>query len=205
MSTLTIPLFPLGTVLFPDGYLPLQIFEVRYLDMVRKAIAADSGFGVVTLLDGAEVRTPESLETLAPTGTMAHIRASLSPMPALMQIQCIGTTRFKILSSERQRNGLWMAEVSLLEPDQVVPVPDELDDTAAALGRLIRTLQEEQVAEAEMPIQPPFRLDESGWVANRWAELLPLDPASKLRLLELDNPLLRLELIQDALQDHDVL
>ena len=98
-----------------------------------------------------------------------------------------------------------MGEVTPLEPDQVVPVPDELDDTAAALGRLIRTLQEEQVATAEMPLQAPFRLDEAGWVANRWAELLPLDAASKLRLLALDNPLLRLELVQDALHAHGVL
>lgn len=205
MTSQTIPLFPLGTVLFPDGYLPLQIFEVRYLDMVRKALAKDSSFGVVTLIEGAEVRSPTSTETLAATGTLARIRASAAPMPALMQIQCIGTTRFRILSSECQRNGLWMADITLLEPDQAVPIPDELDDTVSALGRLIRTLQEEQVAEAEMPLQPPFRLDEAGWVANRWAELLPLDPPSKVRLLELDNPLLRLELIQDALHEHGVL
>ena len=205
MPSQTIPLFPLGTVLFPDGYLPLQIFEVRYLDMVRKALATDTGFGVVTLIEGREVRTPESTETLAATGTLARIRWSATPVPALMQIQCIGASRFKILSSEKQRNGLWMGEVTMLEPDQVVPIPDELEDTASALGRLVRTLQEEQVAAAEMPLQAPFRLDESGWVANRWAELLPLDPASKLRLLELDNPLLRLELVQDALHEHGVL
>lgn len=205
MPSQTIPLFPLGTVLFPDGYLPLQIFEVRYLDMVRKALAGDSLFGVVTLLDGGEVRTPQSNEILAATGSLAHIRSSVAPMPALMQIQCIGTSRFRILSSERQRNGLWMGEVELLVPDQAVPIPEELNDTVAALGRLIRTLQEEQVVEAEMPLQPPFRLDDAGWVANRWAELLPLAPADKLRLLELDNPLLRLELIQDALHEHGVL
>ena len=205
MPAKTIPLFPLGTVLFPDGYLPLQIFEVRYLDMVRKALAADSLFGVVTLLNGAEVRTPEANESLAATGTLALIRSFAAPMPALMQIQCIGQSRFRLISSERQRNGLWTGEVELLVPDQVVSIPDELDDTATALGRLLRTLQEQPVPEDEMPFQAPFRLDEAGWVANRWAELLPLATQDKLRLLEQDNPLLRLELIQDALHEHGVL
>lgn len=205
MNPITIPLFPLGTVLFPDGYLPLQIFEVRYLDMIKKAVAAGTGFGVVTLLEGAEVRTPHGDESLAPVGTMVQIRASTTPMPGLMQIECIGTTRFRIASSERMKNGLWMADVVPLESDQAVAVPAELEDTAEALGNLVRTLQEEDVPANEMPLQAPFRLDECGWVANRWSELLPLEVQQKLRLLSLDNPLVRLELIQDELHERGVL
>jgi Lon protease-like protein len=205
MNASPIPLFPLSTVLFPDGYLPLQIFEVRYLDMVKRAIAAGTGFGIVTLTDGAEVRTPEATEAVAPIGTLVQIRSHAAPMPGLMQIQCIGTSRFRIDASERLKHGLWMGQVTLLSPDQSVAIPDELEDTADALGRLIRTLQDEQVASEEMPLQPPYRLDECGWVANRWAELLPFQSEQKLRLLELDNPLLRLELIQDLLHAHGVL
>lgn len=200
-----IPLFPLSTVLFPDGYLPLQIFEVRYLDMIKRAVAAGTGFGVVSLVDGAEVRAPGQQETLAQVGTIAVIGAAVNPMPGLMQIQCSGTDRFRIVSSEQLKTGLWMAEITLIEADQTVPVPAELEDTAEALGNLIRTLQEDDVPAAEMPLQAPFRLDECGWVANRWAELLPLETAEKLRLLALDNPLLRLELIQDALHERGVL
>ncbi|MBC7575035.1 MAG: LON peptidase substrate-binding domain-containing protein [Herminiimonas sp.] len=205
MTTSPIPLFPLSTVLFPDGYLPLQIFEVRYLDMIKRAIAAGTGFGIVTLTDGAEVRTPDAIETVAPVGTMVQIRSHAAPMPGLMQIQCIGTSRFRIDASERLKHGLWMGQVTPLPPDQVVSIPNELEDTADALGRLIRTLQDEQVVTEEMPLQAPFRLDECGWVANRWAELLPFEAEQKLRLLELDNPLVRLELIQDLLQVHGVL
>jgi Lon protease-like protein len=205
MNASPIPLFPLSTVLFPDGYLPLQIFEVRYLDMVKRAIAAGTGFGIVTLTDGAEVRTPDATEAVAPIGTLVQIRAHAAPMPGLMQIQCIGTSRFRIDSSERLKHGLWMGQVTLLSPDQSVAIPDELEDTADALGRLIRTLQDEQVTSDEMPLQPPYRLDECGWVANRWAELLPFPAEQKLRLLELDNPLVRLELIQDLLHAHGVL
>ena len=200
-----IPLFPLDTILLPDGYLPLQIFEVRYLDMIKRAVAAGTGFGVVTLVEGPEVRAPGRQETLAEVGTLAAITASTVPMPGLMQISCSGTTRFRIVSSEQMKTGLWMAEVALLEADQIVPVPAELEDAADALGNLIRTLQDQEVAAAEMPLQAPFRLDECGWVANRWTELLPLTRSEKLRLLVLDNPLLRLELIQDALHEHGVL
>lgn len=201
----SIPLFPLDTVLFPDGYLPLQIFEVRYLDMIKRALAAGTGFGVVRLVAGGEVRAPGRQEALAATGTLAVIGSSTTPMPGLIQIRCTGAERFRILSSERLKTGLWMAQVAPIEADQVVPVPAELEDTVAALRNLIHTLQEEEVAPHEMPLQPPFRLDECGWVANRWAELLPIPAEEKLRLLVLDNPLLRLELIQDALHEHGVL
>ena len=205
MTSTSIALFPLGTVFFPDGYLPLQIFEVRYLDMIKKALASGSSFGVVTLIEGSEVRKPDGAETLAGMGTLAEIRAAVTPMPGLMQIRCVGTTRFRIESSERLKNGLWMAQVTSVEADQVVRIPHELDDTAQALGNLVHTLEDEQVAEDEMPLQPPFRLDECGWVANRWAELLPLPVEQKLRLLALNNPLLRLELIQDVLHERGLL
>lgn len=205
MMLTSIPLFPLGTVLFPDGYLPLQIFEVRYLDMIKKALAAGTGFGVVTLTEGGEVRTPDGPQELAGVGTMVTIRASAAPMPGLMQIQCIGTIRFRIESAEQLKHGLWMGQVHAIEPDQAVSIPTELEDTANALGNLIKTLQEEEVPTDEMPIQPPFRLDECGWVANRWSELLPLSAEEKLRLLALDNPLVRLELIQDQLQERGLL
>lgn len=205
MTSISIPLFPLGTVLFPDGYLPLQIFEVRYLDMIKKALAAGTGFGVVTLTEGDEVHTPNGAQELAGVGTMVTIRASSAPMPGLMQIQCIGTGRFRIESAEQQKHGLWMGQVSTIAADQTVSIPTELEDTANALGNLIKTLQDEEVPTDEMPIQAPFRLDECGWVANRWSELLPLQTEEKLRLMALDNPLVRLELIQDVLQERGLL
>lgn len=205
MTSIAIPLFPLATVLFPGGYLPLQIFEVRYLDMIKKALAAGTGFGVVTLTEGGEVRTPNGPQELAGVGTMAMIRASAAPMPGLMQIQCFGTSRFRIESAEQMKLGLWMGRVQMVEADQAVSIPTELDDTANALGNLIKTLQDEEVPADEMPIQSPFRLDECGWVANRWSELLSLPAEEKLRLLTLDNPLVRLELIQDLLQERGLL
>jgi Lon protease-like protein len=205
MASPSIPLFPLNTVLFPDGVLPLQIFEVRYLDMIGKCIAEGTEFGVVALTHGSEVRKPGETETIAPVGTTAKVIASESPMPGLLQIVCTGTKRFRIVSSEQLKNGLWTAEVSGLAPDHVVAIPAELQNTADTLGRLIASLQNDRLPVGQMPVTPPYRLDECGWVANRWCELLPISPAQKQRLLELDNPMLRLELVQDLLSEQGLL
>jgi Lon protease-like protein len=126
-------------------------------------------------------------------------------MPGLLQIKCIGTSRFRVFSSERLKNGLWMADVEPVEPDKEVTVPEEQQDVANALGSLIRSLQERQVPIEQMPLIPPFKLDECGWVANRWCELLSLDIDEKLRLLSQPNPMLRLELIQDVMSENGLL
>ena len=200
-----IPLFPLNTVLFPAGFLPLQIFEVRYLDMIKKCIANQQQFGIVALLHGSEVRKPDRPDILSGVGTMAHIDEWSAPLPGLLHIACTGTVRFKIVSSEISKYGLWMAQTEALEDDMVVPIPPEQENVANALGALIRSLQQRQIPPQQMPIKPPFRLDESGWVANRWCELLSLDISQKQRLLAQENPLLRLELVQDVLAENGLL
>ncbi|HEV7816764.1 MAG TPA: LON peptidase substrate-binding domain-containing protein [Janthinobacterium sp.] len=201
----SLPLFPLNTVLFPDGHLPLQVFEVRYLDMVKKCIANDEQFGVVPLLQGSEVRKPDAPEVLSDVGTLARIVEWTAPLPGLLHIKCTGTQRFRIRSSERLKHGLWVAGVEPLAPDRAVAIPPEQQDVANALGALIRSLQERKIPPDQMPLMPPFRLDESGWVANRWCELLSLDPDLKQRLLAQENPVLRLELIQDLLSENGLL
>lgn len=201
----SIPLFPLNTVLYPDGYLPLQIFEVRYLDMIRKCIMGEQPFGVVQLLDGTEVRKPGQHETLAPVGTLARVIEWAAPLSGLLQIKCIGTQRFRILHSEQLQHGLWMGQVEMLVSDKIIAIPQEQQNVADALGALIRTLQEQKIPVDQMPMQPPYRLDESGWVANRWCELLSLTSMQKQLLLSQDNPVLRLELVQDELSEHGLL
>src|SRR5215469_1090936 len=105
-----IPLFPLGTVLFPGGFLPLRIFEVRYLDMIGKCHKSREPFGVVCLTQGSEVRKAGAgAEAFATIGTLAVIREVDSPQAGLMQIECSGTGRFRIHASELQKHGLWTA------------------------------------------------------------------------------------------------
>jgi len=203
-----LPLFPLGTVLYPGGLLPLRIFEVRYLDMISKCHKTGAPFGVVALTQGSEVRKPEdgpsgdgfASEVFNAVGTLATISSFSVPQPGLMVIRCTGAQRFEISNREKLKHGLWIADVTRLEDDQPVRVPDDLRAAANALGKLIKTLQVRAVPDDQMPLQPPYRLDDCGWVANRWCELLPMPLELKQRLMELDNPLVRLELISDILE-----
>ncbi|MBI2770099.1 MAG: LON peptidase substrate-binding domain-containing protein [Burkholderiales bacterium] len=195
----SLPLFPLGTVLFPDGVLPLRIFEVRYLDMIRKCHKAGAPFGVVSLTQGAEVRQPGGKEAFASVGTLATIGEFETPRPGLMMIRAIGAQRFRITSRDQLRHGLWVADVERMDADMAVPVPDDLRGTSDALAKLIQSLQQKTQPPQQMPLQGPFQLDDCGWVANRWCEFLPLPVQLKQRLMELDNPLVRLELVSDVL------
>jgi Lon protease-like protein len=195
----SLPLFPLGAVLFPGGVLPLRIFEVRYLDMIGRCHKAGAPFGIVLLTQGQEVRQPGATEAFSHVGTLATISELETPRPGLMMIRAIGAQRFRITASDQLRHGLWVADVQRLAPDMDVPIPEDLRFTSTALGKVIQSLQAKSGSPAQMPLQGPWQLDDCGWVANRWCELLPLPVALKQRLMELDNPLVRLELVSDVL------
>ncbi len=196
----SLPLFPLGTVLFPGGLLPLRIFEVRYLDMIARCHKAGAPFGVVSLTQGAEVRhAGGGPESFSDVGTLATIAGLETPQPGLMLVRGEAAQRFRITSRQQLRHGLWIADVSRLDDDLAVPVPDDLQETARALGRLIESLKQRATPEGQLPLVPPYRLDDCGWVANRWCELLPLPLKLKQQLMELENPLIRLELVSDVL------
>ena len=200
LLTLTcLPLFPLGTVLFPGGQLPLRVFEVRYLDMIGRCHRAGAPFGVVALAQGQEVRTPGApRERLQPVGTLARITALEQPQPGLLLIQCQGEQRFRIDQPHQLRHGLWVADVSLLPPDPVVTIPDDLQAAARTLRRAHDSLRRQPQA-LPLPATDALDYDDCGWVANRWCELLPLPTATRQHLMSLDSPLLRLELVADML------
>lgn len=197
----TIPLFPLGTTLFPGGILPLRVFEVRYLDMVKKCLADGSTFGVVALLQGSEIRTPEGHEQLAHYGTLARIDSSMVPMPGVINLRCTGTTRFALSASELGQFGLWRGAIQDLPADPSIPIPATLQSTANHLGKLITSLQKDRVPNDEMPFARPYLMDDCGWVANRWAELLPLNVERKQTLLATDDPVQRLTEVHRFLTD----
>jgi Lon protease-like protein len=196
----SLPLFPLGTVLYPGGLLPLRIFEVRYLDMIGKCHKAGAPFGIVSLTQGPEVRQPGSSEAFSTVGTLATISEYEAPRAGLMMIRATGTQRFRITSRGQLKHGLWIADVERLPADMKVAIPDDLKIAASALRQLIESLERKAgTAPAQLPLLRPWQLDDCGWVANRWCELLPLPLQLKQRLMELDNPLVRLELVSDVL------
>ena len=204
-----LPLFPLGAVLFPGGSLPLRIFEVRYLDMVGRCHKAGTPFGVVSLTQGSEVRVAgATTESFATVGTLARIREFAAPQAGLLEIECLGTQRFSVQHSSQLKHGLWTADVALLPDDVAVEVPPDLAHAAQALRRLIDTLEQQRdlqdQGEMRLPITMPYRYGDCGWLANRWCELLPLAPEVKQRLMMLDSPLMRLELVSDLLAQHGI-
>ncbi len=194
----SLPLFPLGTVLFPQGALPLRIFEVRYLDMISKCIQAGAPFGVIALTEGAEVQVPQGQEAFANVGTLANITHHASPQPGLKVVQCVGAQRYRITRRERLKHGLWVADVEHLEPDMSVQLPPELESCAAILRKVISSLPP-QVGSSQLEASAEAWND-CGWIANRWCELLPIPLPIKQRMLELDNPVIRLELVSDMLE-----
>lgn len=196
-----IPLFPLGSTLYPHGLLPLKIFEVRYLDMIKHCFKERKPFGVVTLLEGDEIRKPEEKISFSKFGTLAKIIEFDAVSPSLFAIACEGTQRFQVLESDRQKNGLWTAKVQLLADDSNVAIPDNLMLSADTLESFFKKFVEQGLSPQQVPIANPWRLNECGWVANRWCEMLPLPPEQKVHLLAMDDPRLRLDLVQEILEE----
>jgi uncharacterized protein len=194
-----LPLFPLGSVLYPGAVLPLRIFEVRYLDMIRRCIEAGAPFGVVSLTQGLEVAKPGRAEVFAKVGTLALIAEHESPQAGLRLVRCVGQQRFRIQRTERLKHGLWVADVAHLPEDSAVAVPPELQDCISllksALGRMPAEVQNNLLDGNPTDAQ----MNDCSWLANRWCQLLPLPLELKQRMLELDSPLIRLELVSDLL------
>ena len=199
-TAIRLPLFPLQTVLFPDGHLPLRVFEVRYLDMIGRCHEAGTPFGVVCLTRGQEVRQPRLLESFHMVGTLAGIVSLERPQQGLIMVRCVGGRRFSLRAREQLRHGLWMGEADLLDDDLAVPVPHDLLHVAQALQQLVHNLEKRPSGLHDMALQTPYRWDDCGWLANRWCELLPISSEIKQRCMSLDNPLLRLELVADLLE-----
>jgi hypothetical protein len=197
----SLPLFPLGSVLFPGGLLALRVFEVRYLDMVRKCHQAGAPFGVVALTQGREVRqagAPE--EQFNDVGTLAVIEQIDTPQPGLITLLCRGSQRFRITQRSHLPHGLWIADVGHIDPDLMVQIPQDLRKASTALAQVLHTLKQRDPEIPTAIVPTAAQLDDCGWVANRWCELLPVPLELKQRLMELDNPLVRLELVGDILE-----
>lgn len=197
----TVPLFPLGTVLFPGGFLPLQIFEVRYLDMIQRCHAEGTPFGVVCLTQGQEVQRRDAGEAFErerfhTVGTLATVERLDKVQPGLLRIDCRGQQRIEVTESHKLPHGLWMGEARELAADTEVAVPDDLQPLAELLLDLARQIQEQHPDTFRHALQGPH-WQQAGWIANRWCELLPEPLPVKQRLMALDNPLLRLELVGD--------
>lgn len=192
-----LPLFPLQSVLFPDGRLALKVFEARYLDLVADCLRRDAGFGVVCLISGGEVRRAADSVRFEPTGVVARIDEVDAEQPGVLKLACRGSRRFRLAAPAEQRaDGLWVGpRVQWLPDDAPTPPAQALQPTVRALAQAIDRL----AALGSSPFVEPYRFDDAGWVANRWCEILPIPTGAKQKLMELDDPALRLQLVHEFL------
>ncbi len=192
----TLPLFPLGTVLFPGGVLPLRIFEPRYLQLVKTCLRDNLEFGVV--LQNAQTPQFESV------GTTAKIIDFDMQQLGLLLIRTRGGRRFRILTTHVDETKLVHAEVEWLEDDDVVTPSSDLAPTVTLLKNLIAQAEQQQPELDKRMILEPYRYEDCAWVANRLCEVLPIPAATKYKLMALEDPAARLRLVLHYLQQQKV-
>ena len=185
MAALTLPLFPLSTVLYPGGQLLLRIFEPRYLSMVSRCMREEHGFGVVLIEQGSEVGSAE----FATMGTVAEIIDWHQGSDGLLGLTAEGRERFRVSEYEQQADGLYIGAIEMLAQEP----RESLTEHFSGLATLLKGLLEQAGAPYD---RMPTDFDDASWVGYRLAELLPLPVSLKQSLLELDDARRRLERLE---------
>lgn len=185
-----LPLFPLSSVLFPGGRMPLRIFEQRYLDLAKTCLANNSTFGVCAIREGGEVGAPAVPYEV---GTEARIVEWDMPQPGIFHVVVEGMQRYVARKWEARADGLLIAETETVSPEKPCAIPGELRLCAEVLRRLLRDNQIE-------PQQTHY--DEAAWVGYRLSELLPFKLKVKQDLLEMNDSVTRLRIIDQFLRQN---
>jgi uncharacterized protein len=189
-----IPLFPLNTVLFPGGYLPLRVFEQRYMDMVTHALRDGTKFGICLIASGQEVGQPAIPQDI---GTIARIGDWDMQQLGVLSIKVHGEQRFRILARRTESSGLQVATVETIPDEPPLRLPAKL----SRLMPLMRVI----LADAGEAVPTPHHLDDAVWLGNRYAELLPISLMAKQKLMEIEDSLMRVETIYQYLEQKGLL
>ncbi|MGB7543849.1 MAG: LON peptidase substrate-binding domain-containing protein [Burkholderiales bacterium] len=190
MSRLSVPIFPLNTVLFPGGLLPLRVFEARYMDMTRECLKHDKPFGVCLIQEGKEVGDPAVPEAV---GCLATITEWDMQQPGVLNLKTRGGQRFRILGRETNTQGLISADIEMIPPDESVAVPEEFAVCAQLLQLVVADQGRSIFAE-------PHAFGDAAWVGYRLTDILPVPLIAKQKLLELTDSLGRLSVLQRFLE-----
>jgi len=194
------PLFPLQAVLFPGGLLRLKVFEARYLDLMTECLRERRPFGVVALRSGSEAGKSKSKVEFETIGTLAELIDVDSEQPNVLQVRCRGTQRFALSAPTQRDDGLWVAETTSWPDDEALAPSAGLLETVRGLASAIAALKSSNAP----PFLEPYRFDDAAWVGNRWCEILPIPQAAKQKLMELTDPMVRLQLVDDFLRSKGV-
>ena len=204
-----LPLFPLHTVLFPGGVLPLKIFEPRYLDMIRACLRDETAFGVCLLKSGSEVGAPSDDDdppVPESIGCLARIDSCDVQEFGVLLVRARGTSRFRLLSSRIEPDGLMRGMAEPIAADPPVDGTAHLAQLAACgevLERIVKTLEERDPN--NLPFLAPFAFDDPSWVGNRLAEVLPIPTRARQKLMEIDDAAARLDIVHDYMRQHRLL
>jgi Lon protease-like protein len=182
-----LPLFPLNTVLFPGGRLPLKIFEQRYVEMTKACVRDGSPFGVCLIREGNEVGDPA---LPADVGCTAVIEQWDVPHPNLFELLARGERRFRILRTEVAALGLLVGEAEYLPAAERDAAPEPL--CRQVMAELVERIGAERFPGS-------VELDDAEWVSWRLAELLPLANELRQQLLETDASAARLAKLREVL------
>jgi Lon protease-like protein len=198
-----LPLFPLHTVLYPGGRLPLRIFEQRYIGMAKACLRDGSPFGVCRIVRGDEVlRTGAPGGAAAPefakVGTLARIETWDMPEQGILHVGAAGDSRFEVRSHTVQPDGLVVAELATVAPEPHV----RLDPRFEPLAELLEVLAARASAH-QFPTERSY--DDASWVGYRLCEMLPLPLSTKQNLLEIDDAEARLRSLQSFLTQQGVM
>jgi len=187
---LTLPLFPLNTVIFPGGQLPLRIFEQRYFDMVKQAIADNTEFGICAIREGAEIGTPAAPYTV---GTRVRVTDWDMPQTGILHIDTRAEERFVIRNTRSEPSGLLIGTVEAVSSEPAAAVPDDLELAVEILRQIIN-----EYGDARFPA--PYDFDNAAWVGYRLSEVLPLTLNIKQNLLEMNDSVTRLRILTEFLK-----
>jgi Lon protease-like protein len=185
-----LPIFPLNTVLFPGGLLPLRVFETRYMDMTGDCMKRGTPFGVCLIREGREVGSPAVPEDV---GCLAHITDWDMKELGVLQIATLGGQRMRLLERRVAPSGLIRASAEPIAPEAESPLPEAFAACAALLRMIVADRSDTVFAE-------PHRFDDAAWVGYRLSEILPVPLAAKQKLLELNDTHSRLEILMRYLE-----
>jgi len=190
----TLPLFPLRTVLFPGGLLPLKIFEQRYIEMTKAGMRDALPFGVCMITQGDEVAQPGAASVeFASVDTLARITNFDMPQLGILHVQTEGLTRFEVRGHSVDASGLVIGEVTTIADEPRHPLPE----ACAPLARMLQVIAAKLGAD-NFPAASDY--GDASWVGYRLAELLPLPLSIKQRMLEVNDANVRLTALHQFLE-----
>ena len=195
----SLPLFPLRTVLFPGGLLPLKVFEQRYIEMTKACLRDARPFGVCLITRGDEVaRGDGGVPEIATVGTLASITNFDMPQMGILHLMSEGGLRFEIHRHAAEASGLIVGEVTTIADEP----RHRLAEAYAPLARLLELIAS-RIGSQNFPAPP--RYDDASWVGHRLAELLPLPLAIKQSMLEVSDANVRLAALKQFLERQGLL